>query len=120
MFFLISAVAVHGQTSNQSINVVRNVNILSVVYPVKLIFNDSLVKIRNNETLIVHFKTLPTIYKKGFLGKKKEVKFQDSSFLKVKHHFFYPFAYDVVREIKADEYAQRSKRTKRTIDVKLK
>lgn len=117
---MISTFAVQGQTANQRIHVVRNINILSVVYPVKLVFNDSLVKIRNNETLIVHFKTAPTIYKKGFLGKKKEVKIQNSEFLKVKHSFFYPFAYDVVKEINAEEYAKRSGRTKHKIEVKLK
>lgn len=119
LIFLICAYNVQSQTTNQSIKIVRSNNLLSMVYPVKLVFNDSLIKIRNNETVVVSYSAMPKIYKSGLLGKKKELIINENAFLKVKHSFFFPFAFDRTQEIKSDEFKERSNKTKHKKEIKL-
>jgi hypothetical protein len=120
IIILIFAAEEHSQNNFKSLEIVRRNSFLSYVYPVKIIINDTLIKIKNNETMVVNYMELKTLYKSGFFCRRKQLFIKEGELLKIKHSFFFPFIFDNVKVISKDKFNSISKKTKRKREVTLK
>jgi hypothetical protein len=108
------------QNNIKSLEIVRSNSFLSTVYPVKLIINDTLIKVKNNETMIVNYVKLESLYKSGLFCKRRQILIKEGELIKVKHGFFFPFVFDHVQVISREKFNVLSKKTKRKREITLK
>lgn len=109
----------NAQSPNHELNFIRKHNFFSLVYPVKLYANDSLIKLKNNEMVTIVFDDQLVLKKRGCLTQFKSFEFQSSSFWKVKHTFFFPFSSDKMVAITEQEFLASSEKMKRKKIVEL-
>lgn len=117
---LLFAFSLKSQNNIKSLEIVRSNSFLSYVYPVKLIINDTLIKIKNNETIVVNYLELKSLYKSGLFSKRKQIFVKEGELIKVKHRFFFPFVFDQVQVISREKFDLLSKKTKRKREITLK